>query len=112
MMPTAVFLPKRSPFLACMFGLCSALRYCSLTYEYALIWRDDPTVPEYWIASFIAYPAQLTAEIALVLIAFRLLVMFYPAKRWEPLPRMCRQLTDVNWHQPTTPSFRCFERVI
>ncbi|CAM9594329.1 unnamed protein product [Scytosiphon promiscuus] len=75
------FIVLRSPFLACMFGLCSALRYCSLTYEYALAWGDDSTDPEHWIACLIAYPAQLTAEIALVLIAFRLLVMFYPAKR-------------------------------
>lgn len=70
----------RSPLLTCTFGFFIVLRYIATMYEYVFIWRGED-IGKHGIVDLIGFPALLTAEIALVMTAVRLLVMYYPNKR-------------------------------
>lgn len=50
------------------------------TYDYVFFWRGND-IGRNGIVDLVGFPALLAAEIALVLIAVRLLVMYYPSKR-------------------------------
>lgn len=70
----------RSPLLTCAFGTFAVLRYIATTYEYVFIWRGDD-IGKHGVVDLIGFPALLTAEIALVMTAVRLLVMYHPRTR-------------------------------
>lgn len=63
-----------------MFGLFIVVRYNAKAYEYVVNWRGDGT-GKYGTAALLGYPALLTALVALVMTAVRLLVMYYPSQR-------------------------------
>lgn len=50
------------------------------TYEYIFIWRGDD-IGKHGVLDLIGFPALMTAEIAVIMTAVRLLVMYYPTKR-------------------------------
>lgn len=70
----------RSPLLSCTFGVFIVLRYVATTYEYIFIWRGDD-IGKHGVLDLIGFPALMTAEIAVIMTAVRLLVMYYPSKR-------------------------------
>eukprot|EP00752_Nemacystus_decipiens_P009741 g8699.t1 len=74
------FILLRSPLLTCLFGLFIVVRVDAKAYEYVVVWRGD-RIGKYGTAALLGYPTLLTALVALVMTAVRLLVMYDPRKR-------------------------------
>ena len=68
--------------MGCTFGICITLRYIATTCEDVLVWdEDEGNVRDNGVFDLVGFPALVTAFVALVMTAARLLVMYNPSKR-------------------------------
>lgn len=70
------FVVVRSPRLACVIGVCMTTRYYFLTLVLVFGYTSHAHA-----RTILLSPAWVVAEVATLLMAFRLLVMYYPSKR-------------------------------
>ena len=63
-----------------MFGFFVVVRYDAKAYEYVVTWQGDG-VGNYGTAALLGGASLLAADIAVVMIVVRLLVMYYPSQR-------------------------------
>eukprot|EP00752_Nemacystus_decipiens_P009711 g8672.t1 len=74
------FIVLRSPRLTCVLGLSSTLNYLSAMYVLTVNSTEVSTRRKE-IAHLLSFPAMVTAMVALIMIAVRLLVMYHPIER-------------------------------